>query len=398
MTTIREDNWAIGNVHKRNKYQHLIEELFLSADIRINGARDFDITVTNNDFYKRVMRDGLLGIGESYMDGWWKSDAIDEITSRFIKANLHKVSRNDPRFVLSFLTAKVSGIGKRSKAFEVGKRHYDLGNDLFQVMLDKRMIYSCGYWKDAVSLDQAQENKLDLVCRKLGLKPGMRVLDIGCGWGGWARFAAEKYGVEVVGITISREQLEYAREYCLGLAIEIRLQDYRDLNERFDRVVCIGMFEHVGHNYFRTFMKVVDRTLKEDGLFLLHTIVGNEPIGPAEAPWLTKYIFPNGELPSLAQIAKSVEGLFFVEALHHFGDDYEKTLKAWYENFVNGWNKIETSYDQRFFRMWTFYLLICRGIFRSRQAHLWQFVFSKNAIPNGHSENIRSDVDLYEAR
>ncbi len=398
MSAIGEKNVASETVHTSSRYQKLIEEVFLRSGIGINDCGPFSITVTNNDFYKRVMRDGLLGIGESYTDGWWESDAIDEITARFIKTNLQKESAKNPRFILSFLTAKLSGIGKRSEAFEVGKKHYDLGNDLFQIMLDKRMIYSCGYWKDAVTLEQAQENKLDLVCKKIGLKPGMRVLDIGCGWGGWAKFAAEKYGVEVVGITVSKEQLRYAREYCSGLPIEIRLQDYRDLNEQFDRVVSVGMFEHVGHGYFRTFMEVVDRCLKEDGLFLLHSIVGNNPLGSAELPWLTKYIFPNGEIPSLAQITKSAEGLFIVEALHHFGTDYERTLTAWHERFLNGWNRIQGSYDQRFFRMWTFYLLLARGTFRARLVHLWQIVFSKNGIPNGHHKNIHSDFDFYETR
>jgi len=393
MTTISENTGVRETVRTKDRYQNLIEEMFLQADIRINDTRPCSITVLNNHFYERVLRDGLLGIGESYMDGWWESDAIDEITSRFIKADLQKNSYKNPRLILSYLTAKLRGIGRKSEAFEVGEKHYDLGNDLFQIMLDKRMIYSCGYWKDAVTLDQAQENKLDLICKKLGLKPGMRVLDIGCGWGGWAKFAAEKYGVQVVGITVSKEQLKYARDYCSGLPIEIRLQDYRDLNEQFDRVVSVGMFEHVGHAYYRAFMEVVDRCLKEHGLLLLQTIVANKPLGTAELPWLTKYIFPNGELPSLAQIAKSAEGLFIVETFHHFETDYEKTLTAWHENLLNNWNKIQSSYDQRFFRMWTFYLLLSRGTFRSRLAHLWQIVFSKNGIPDGHHKNIHSDFD-----
>ncbi len=379
-------------------YRALIEEMFAKADVRIDGDRPFDVRVSNEDFYARVLRDGALGIGEAYMDGWWDSDSIDELTCRFVKAGLHRESLGNLRYLRSVLALRLSGIGRRSKAFEVGERHYDLGNSLFRAMLDKRMIYSCGYWKDAVTLDQAQENKLDLVCRKLALKPGMRVLDIGCGWGGWAKFAAENYGVEVVGITVSREQLAYARECCDGLPVELRLQDYRDVDEKFNRVVSIAMFEAVGHRYFRTFMERVERCLEDDGLFLLHTIAGNEPIATAESPWLNKYIFPNGELPSVGQIATSAEGLFVVEALQRFRADYEKTLTAWYENFVANWSTIEGSYDQRFFRMWTFYLLMSRGVFRSRLTHVLQAVFSKNGIPGKGWRADDADVESFDAR
>jgi cyclopropane-fatty-acyl-phospholipid synthase len=380
-----------------NKYRTEIEKMFSKADIRIGGDRPFDIRVHNDDFYGRVIRDGQLGIGEAYVDGWWDCDAVDAMTSRFIQANLHKQVDATLKLLYYFIETKLSGIGKKSKAFEVGEHHYDLGNNLFEVMLDKRMVYSCAYWEDATTLEQAQANKLDLVCRKIGLKPGMRVLEIGCGWGGWAKFAAENYGVQVVGLTVSKEQWQYAREHSDGLPIEFRLQDYREVDEKFDRVVSIAMFEAVGHNYFRAFMKVVDRCLKPEGLFLLHSIVSNEPVGPAESPWLNKYIFPNGELPSLGQVMKSVEGLFIVEALHHFGTDYDRTLKVWYDNFVDGWPKLEAAYGPRFFRMWTFYLMMARGIFQSRLAHLWHFVFSKNGIP-GRGLPVHYDFDGYEER
>ena len=382
---------------KNNTYRTLIEKLFLTADIRIDGDRPHDITVHNEDFYRRVLRDGQLGMGESYMEGWWDCDAVDEMSTRFIRAKLHKDSYVDLRFLLYFLKVRLSGIGRKSKAYEVGRRHYDLGNDLFANMLDSRMIYSCAYWKGANSLDQAQENKLDIVCRKLGLQPGMRVLEIGCGWGGWARYAAETYGVEVVGVTVSKEQKAFADRYCSGLPIEIRLEDYRQAREQFDRVVSIAMFEAVGHKYFRTFMEVADRCLKDDGLFLLHSIVGNEPIGAAQSRWLNEYIFPNGELPSLAQITKSVEGLFIVEAAHRFGDDYERTLQVWHENFVRNWTNIRDSYDQRFFRMWTLYLLISQGIFRSRIAHVWQFVFAKEGYL-GTAQEMERRREFCEAR
>lgn len=380
------------------KSRELVEALFSHADIRIDGDRRFDIRVLNEDFFARVLGDGDLGMGESYVEGWWECDAVDEMAARFIRADLHTESYKSMRLVLHAIGIKLRGIGKKSKAFEVGHDHYDLGNDLFRAMLDKRMVYSCGYWKDAATLDEAQENKLDLVCKKISLKPGMRVLEIGCGWGGWAKFAAERYGVEVVGLTVSREQQRYAREICAGLPVDIRLQDYRDSDGTFDRVVSIAMFEAVGHRYYRTFMQVVDRCLADDGLFFLHTIVGNTHIGAGQARWLNEYIFPNGELPSLSQITKSVENLFVVEAAHHFGSDYVKTLDAWYNNFVAQWPQIQEAYDERFFRMWTFYLRISRGIFLARLAHVWQFVFSKNGVPKRPHGMVLRDVAAFDVR
>ena len=382
------------------KYKTLVENLFADADVRIDGDRPSDIAVINDGFYQRTLVHGSLGLGEAYVDGWWEADRVDEVMYRFANAGLHRRSLKNLRLLFEVARLQISGIGRASKAFEVGRRHYDLGNDLFKTMLDAKMIYSCGYWNGAVTLEEAQEQKLDLTCRKLGLKPGMRVLDIGCGWGGWARFAAENYGVRVVGVTVSEQQLAYGREYCAGLPVELRLQDYRKVNERYDRIVSIGMFEHVGHRYHRTFMKVAERCLNDDGLVLLHTITGNEPVGSAEIPWITKHIFPNGEIPSLRQVTGSAEGIFVVEAMHHFGSDYEKTLAAWYDRFVANWKSIERSYDHRFYRTWTFYLLMARGFFRARAIHVWQVLLSKNGIPGMVADSLRADAEResYDSR
>jgi len=243
-------------------------------------------------------------------------------------------------------------------------------------MLDKRMNYSCGYWKDAKNLDEAQDAKLDLICRKLKLEPGMTVLDIGCGWGSFAKFAAEKYQTRVLGITVSKQQVDLARKLCRALDIEIRLQDYRDLKEEFDRIVSIGMFEHVGYKNYRKFMQVVDRCLKENGLFLLHTIAGNKSVKTGEA-WISKYIFPNSMLPAANQVTNAYEGIFKLEDWHNFGTYYDKTLMAWHKNFNKNWDKIKTYYDERFRRMWNYYLLSCAGSFRTHKNQLWQIVFSK---------------------
>jgi cyclopropane-fatty-acyl-phospholipid synthase len=271
----------------------------------------------------------------------------------------------------------------KSRAKQVAYKHYDLDNDLFRVMLDKRMIYSCGYWRNASTLEEAQVAKLDLICKKLQLKPGLRLLDIGCGWGGLAKFAAEKYGVSVLGITISQQQAAYAREYCAHLPIEIRLQDYRDMHGTFDRIVSVGMFEHVGHTNYKSFMDIAHRHLNNDGLFLLHTIGANEYY-PISNEWTTKYIFPNGSLPTIAQIASVSEKLFVMEDWHNFGADYDNTLMAWHANFIRHWENLKKTYDERFFRMWNYYLLSCAGCFRARSLELWQIVFSKNGVPGGY--------------
>jgi cyclopropane-fatty-acyl-phospholipid synthase len=273
------------------------------------------------------------------------------------------------------------------RAFEVGEKHYDIGNDLFSKMLGETMIYSCGYWKEADGLDAAQKNKMDLICRKLDLRPGQRILDIGCGWGSFAKYAAENYGVSVVGITISKEQREFAENLCKGLSVEFRLQDYRDLDEKFDHIVSVGMIEHVGFKNYRNYMEVAKRCLKTDGLFLLHTI-GSMKSGSGTDPWTNRYIFPNGMIPSLKQLAKSVEGLFVIEDVHNFGSYYDNTLMAWCANFEAAWPELKTKYDKRFYRMWKYYLLSCAGAFRARSLQLWQIVLSSDGVSGGY-ETVR---------
>lgn len=358
------------------------EELFALADVTIGGRRPWDIQIHNDRFYGRVLAGGSLALGESYLDGWWDCDCLDEFFCRVLRASLD-TKVGFWRDLLLLVKSKCLNLQKPSRAFRIGKRHYDLGNRLYQRMLDPRLIYSCAYWRDAATLSEAQEAKLDLVCRKLGLKPGMRVLDIGCGWGGTAQFIAERCGAEVVGITVSKEQAAYAEALCKGLPVGIRLQDYRGLHEKFDRIVSIGMFEHVGCKNYRTFMEVVRRCTEEDGLFLLQTIGRNRSYASND-PWIEKYIFPNSLLPSAKQISTAAEGILVVEDWHSFGSDYDKTLMAWYQNFIEGWNELKGCYDERFYRMWTYYLLSCAGSFRACQTHLWQVVFSPQGVPGGY--------------
>jgi cyclopropane-fatty-acyl-phospholipid synthase len=365
----------------QGRYQKKAEELFATADVQINGDRPWDIQVHDDRAFTRWLAEGTLGFGESFMDGWWDSPRLDELIFRLVRARLDEQVRT-LSMLWHAIGARLFNQQTRRRALEVGRQHYDIGNRLYEIMLGERMIYSCGYWKDAHTLDEAQEAKLDLICRKLDIQPGMRVLDIGCGWGGAARFVAEKYGAEVVGVTISAEQAKLAQENCKGLPIDIRLEDYRATQGRFDRVYSIGMFEHVGYKNYGTYMKSVYRLLADDGRFLLHTIGCNQSVRDGEA-WLSKYIFPNSMLPSIAQIGKSIESRFVMEDWHNFGPDYDRTLMSWWSRFDENWDKLKSDYDQRFYRMWRFYILSCAGVFRSRANQLWQIVLTPNGIPGG---------------
>lgn len=356
--------------------KQIVEDLIKQADIKIDGLRPWDIQIKNEGCYKRILAGGTLALGESYMDGWWECQSIDQFADKVLRANLDQKIKISKHVIWNVLKAKLTNRQTKKLARVVGEQHYDTGNRLYEKMLDKRMNYSCGYWKDADNLDDAQEAKLDLICRKLDIKPGSTILDIGCGWGGFDKYAAKKYQAKIVGVTISREQEKLAKERCQGLDVDIRLQDYRDLDEQFDYIVSVGMFEHVGYKNYREYFEVADRNLKDDGLFLLHTIGGNQSVTSTD-PWIGKYIFPNSMLPSAAQITEAYEGLFMLEDWHNFGPDYDKTLMEWHNNFNNSWDEIKSDYDERFKRMWNYYLLTCAGTFRSHKNQLWQLVLSK---------------------
>ena len=317
---------------KKSGVHETVQKIFARADVRLDGARPWDLRVRNPDFAGRLLAGGSVALGESFMEGWWSCQALDQLFDRILRAG---VDHEAPRNVASIWHAAKAKIVNRqckSRAGLVGKHHYDLGNRLFRHMLDKRMIYSCAFWDQASTLDEAQENKLDLICRKIDLKPGLRVLDIGCGWGGFARWAAEKYDARVLGLTVSREQAAYAREHNRGLDVVIECKDYRDLEGQFDRVVSIGMMEHVGAKNYRTYMQVLRRSLKPDGLCLVQTIGGNTSVSTTD-PWIDRYIFPNSMLPSMRQIAAAAEGLLVIEDWHGFGPHYDQTLMAWYLQF-----------------------------------------------------------------
>lgn len=376
--------WPISYSFSESSSKQLVQDLFARADIKFDGGRPWDIRVNDDTFYTQILRDGSLGFGESYVEGKWDCDQLDGCIYRLLKNNLYEEASNSWPIIFTSVKAKLYNLQDKLGSMAVIDQHYQIGNDLYQKMLGPTLAYSCGYWKEAANLDQAQEAKYDLICRKLHFKPGMRVLDIGCGWGGFAKYAAQKYGVEVVGITLSSNQAERARAISEDLPVEIRVADYRDINEPFDRILEIGMFEHVGAKNYREFMQVVHRSLKDDGLFLLHTIGANTTSLTTE-PWIDKYIFPNGHLPSIAQIGESAEGLFIMEDWHNFGPHYDKTLLAWYDNYSKTKHTLAENTGPKFDRMWRYYLLSCAGCFRARDIQLWQVVFSKKGIPEGYT-------------
>lgn len=372
-----------SHAHGSSTISGKIETLLEAAGIRVNGSRPWDMRIHSADVWNRMVSKGSLGLGEAYMDGDWDAERLDEFFERVLRAKLDQQVR-PLRLLVPILRDRLFNRQNTRRAWHVGRVHYDLGNDFYQEMLDPRMTYSCGYWDRADNLAEAQEAKLDLICRKLRLEPGMRVLDIGCGWGSFMAYAAEHYGVECVGITISSQQAEFIKNRYPNLPLEVRLQDYRQLHERFDCIASVGMFEHVGTMNSRNFMKIAHRCLVDDGLFLLHTI-GKSERGARSDPWIEKYIFPNGEIPALAHVGEALEGWFVVEDLHNFGADYDKTLMAWHENFESAWPGFAQRFGERFYRQWRYYLLSCAGAFRARDLQVWQWTLSKQGIRGGCS-------------
>lgn len=353
----------------------LITDLLARADVPINGSQPWSIRVNDDRVWQRVLSQHNLGLGESYMDGWWECDAIDEMLTRILTANLEGMLRLSPSLVLLAVGSMLSNRQTLLRARRNAQYHYDIGNDLYAAMLDPRMIYSCGYWKVADNLADAQEAKLDLICRKLQFEPGMRVLDIGCGWGGFIQFAAERYGVRAVGISPAGEQVRIARERCADLPVEIRQQDYREVAGQFDRVVSIGMMEHVGPRNLKEFFRVCDSVLAPEGIMLHHTIGSQSSIRHGDA-FVDRYIFPGGVIPSLGQIFTASRKRFVIEDVQNLGPDYDPTLLAWCSNVEAAWDDLR-EYDERFRRMWRYYLLSSAAAFRAHSLQLWQLVMRR---------------------
>ena len=366
----------LATVRRAPDAEAIVRELFELAGITIGGTQPGDLRVNDPRFYARVIRDASVGFGESYMEEWWETDALDVTIDKIMRANLKQKITGSWRMRALTLKAVLLNLQAKARAGASVEAHYDIGNDLYTRMLDPRMVYTCAYWNNAKTLTEAQEAKLDLVCRKAGLEPGMRVLDLGCGWGGFASWAAEKYGCTVLGVTLSKDQVSLGSQLWRHLPVELRLCDYRDVDGTFDRVVSIGMMEHVGPKNHRDMMRTIDRCLAPDGVAVVHTIANNRSLRHG-TPFIEKYIFPNAVAPSLAQIGRAVEGIFVVEDLHNIGPDYDPTLMAWWDNFDRSYTEIAARYDRKFYLMWKFYLLAAAGASRARDGQLFQIVLSK---------------------
>jgi cyclopropane-fatty-acyl-phospholipid synthase len=356
----------------------VVEQLLRTADIQLDGSRPWDIQVHDERFFSRALGGGTLGFGEAYMDGWWDCEALDEMSCRAVSARLDERFSYTPRNLITFAISLLSNRQSRRRARVVGEVHYDLGNDFFEAMLDPWMQYSCALFQEGDDLAAAQRHKLEMICRRLELGPGMRLLDIGCGWGGLAKFAAENFGCSVVGLTVSREQQAHAVRWCAGADVKIQRLDYREVEGRFDRAVSVGMIEHVGYRNYRTYFRKIAESLGKEGLFLCQGIANPVSVWQLD-PWIRRYIFPNSILPSLARLAKAAEGLFLVEDVLNLGPHYDPTLMAWAENFEHGWPRFAQVYGERFRRMWRYYLLTCAGAFRARSLQVYSILFRRSA-------------------
>ena len=357
----------------------LLVQLVAQSGVQFNGTNPWDIQIFDRSVYRRILSHGGLGFGETYMDGLWECDSMDEMVERLLRIDSNGAISNWIKIRLLFDSLRFRLLNRQTHqhSTQVIEQHYEAGIDLFSAMLDSSMSYSCAYWQDADNLEQAQQAKLELICRKLELKAGETLLDIGCGWGGLLHYAATNYGVIATGVTLSPEQAAVARQRCSELPVTIIVGDYRELSGSYDKIVSVGMFEHVGHKNYPHFFNLMHRLLHDEGLFLLHTI-GYYTSGHNSDAWMDKYIFPGGQLPSAQQLTLPLDGLFLIEDWHNFGHDYARTLMAWWQNFHRAWpNQLQHHYSERFYRMWRYYLMCSIGMFRSRQGHLWQLILTK---------------------
>lgn len=390
--------------------------LLHNAGIDVGG-----VEIHDKSALLEVMKGGTLALGETYMAKRWDCRDLDKLMTEVLRKRSTGKLKLTFRDGFGLIWGAISDWGLNPQmdggSLVVGKHHYDIGNTMFRHMLGSEMIYSCGYWKGLsnwapqTDLDKAQLSKMEMICRKLKIEKGMRILDIGCGWGGFARYTAGEYGAKVVGITISKEQYKYCQEQddeTYGGGCEFYLASYYDLPEldesfegSFDRVVSIGMCEHVGYKNYQTFMNIQCQMLKPGGMVMLHTIVGNESKLRGDS-WYEKYIFPNSMLPSLSQLASAAENVLVMEDIHNIGVHYDKTLMAWHKNFnqsidlIN--DELDEPMDETFIRMWNYYLLFSAALFRSRTIQLYQIVLSKEVyegyerpyLVNSHDEFTRS--------
>jgi cyclopropane-fatty-acyl-phospholipid synthase len=348
--------------------------------------------LTDPTLYRKLFFNPELHAGEAYMDGRmsFPGSSLRAFLTLFsvnrlslgnqpMQKALRRVSRGLKRF------QQANPVGKAQQNVA---HHYDLGNEFYKLFLDKEMFYSCAYFRDEQeTLEQAQRNKCRLIAAKLNLKPGLRVLDIGCGWGGLARYLAEIADVEVTGVTLSKEQhalaVEAAKAAGLESRVKIELKDYRHLSDKFDRIVSVGMFEHVGVGHYDEFFAKVNDLMVDDGLMLLHSIGHMSPPGTA-SPWLRKYIFPGAYSPALSEVFPAVENnSLWVTDLEFLRVHYATTLRHWHERFERNRAAVAQMYDERFCRMWEFYLISAEMMFRtgSQEVFHMQLARKRDAAP-----------------
>jgi len=376
----------------------IVTNLFSQAGIKLDGSNPWDIQLNNDRFYTSTLR-GSLGFGESYMKGDWDVDSMDALFRRIIRMNITESPLVLFNRLFLDIKSRLTNLQTRIGSLAIAETHYDLDHRLYELFLGPYNQYTCCFFNKAKTLEEAEVEKLEMICDKLDLREGDRVLDIGCGWGGFAKYAAETRGCRVTGISISKEQIAYSRRYTEGLPVDIINCDYRDLPERidasyFDKAVIIGMIEHVGYKNYRKLVNIVHRLIKDDGMFLLHTI-GNSRRTTIVDPWIEKYIFRNSMAPAMSQLANAFEGLFVVQDWENYGHYYAPTLAAWQHNFETNWRQIEAietehRFDEKFRRMFNYYFLSCKAGFETDHINLWHIVMSKE----GHGSTVYPRVNL----
>ncbi len=348
-----------------------VEGFLRNADIEIGGSRPGDIAINDERVFRDFILRGSLGAGESYMRGWWDARNLDVFFEKAIRGGMDR-KLGSLGYFLYEVQARLLNMQSKGRAKMVGETHYDLDPDMYEAMLGPTMAYTSGIWEEVETLDAAQNAKLERISKYLAITPGMKILDIGCGWGTFLKYAGER-GAKVHGITISTPQAKYARNFTKGLPVSVEVEDYRDITSSYDAVVSIEMIEAVGHKNTRRYFECVRKVLPKGGRFMLQAIVGERTEATAD-PWLHKYIFPNGVLPSFSLIAKDIEGLFSMVDVKDFGLSYDKTLMAWMGNFEKAWPKFETRHGEKFHRMWTYYLMLCAGSFRAKKNTVMQIL------------------------
>lgn len=391
-----------------NKKERIIRRVFAEAGVNIveknysqTEFKSHDIRLDSclkKSFFRKVYANPSLGLAESYfLDHAWVCDDLVGLIDRIMKADLlsklslvmklRLVLKSLPQFFKTWVFNKV-----RSKPYEIGQQHYDKGNSLYKEMLGSDdMTYSCGLWDDADDLKQAHLNNFDRACQNMKLKPGMKVLDVGCGNGSFLKYAAEKYGIEGVGITVSEEQAKFAREFCEDLSIKIMVRDYRELGEEFfgyfDAIASFGMFEHVGPRNHQTYFKMISKYLKPGARFFFHTIANFKKAIFLD-PFIFKWIFPSSYVPTIKQVLNAAKEYFIhIETYDVKAENYAKTLAVWYKRFKDGWeSKLRHLYYDKvmqgdsFYKMWCYYLASCQALFKVNGKYVLQVVFEKNKL------------------